>query len=156
MPGWGSSIARSTNCCHCSRRAPRPTSTTSDSASAVAGARTCGPIQALPRWAPTPAEACGITRPSSRSPCSKDALVDLTNRGDIVLDPFLGSGSTLMAAEKTGRVCRGLELDPLYVDVVIRRFEIGYPAPLLFYPKPGSRLKRSPRGGPGKLRSISK
>jgi DNA modification methylase len=40
-----------------------------------------------------------------------------------VLDPFLGSGSTLMAAEKTGRCCRGVELDPLYVDVIIRRYQ---------------------------------
>ena len=46
----------------------------------------------------------------------EDALLDLTNRGDIALDPFLGSGSTLIAANKTGRVCRGIELDPLYVD----------------------------------------
>jgi DNA modification methylase len=53
----------------------------------------------------------------------EDALLDLTNRGDIVLDPFLGSGSTLIAAEATGRVCRGVELDPLYVDVIVRRYE---------------------------------
>jgi DNA modification methylase len=53
----------------------------------------------------------------------KDALLDLTHRGDVVIDPFLGSGSTLIAAEKTGRVCCGVELDPLYVDVIIRRFE---------------------------------
>jgi DNA modification methylase len=53
----------------------------------------------------------------------KDALMDLANRGDIVLDPFLGSGSTLIAAHRTGRVCRGVELDPLYVDLTIRRFE---------------------------------
>ena len=53
----------------------------------------------------------------------EDALLDLTNRGDIVLDPFLGSGSTLIAAEKTGRVCRGVELDSLYVDVIVRRYE---------------------------------
>lgn len=52
----------------------------------------------------------------------EDALLDMTNRGDIVLDPFLGSGSTLIAAEKTGRRCRGLELDPLYVDVILRRY----------------------------------
>jgi DNA modification methylase len=52
----------------------------------------------------------------------EDALVDLTNRGDIVLDPFLGSGSALIAAESTGRVCC-VELDPLYVDVIIRRYE---------------------------------
>jgi DNA modification methylase len=53
----------------------------------------------------------------------EDALLDLTDRGDVVIDPFLGSGSTLIAAEKTGRVCRGVELDPLYVDVIARRFE---------------------------------
>jgi len=53
----------------------------------------------------------------------QDALIDLTNRGEIVLDPFLGSGSTLIAAENTGRVCCGIELDPLYVDIIIRRYE---------------------------------
>ena len=53
----------------------------------------------------------------------EDALLDLTHRGDIVIDPFLGSGSTLVAAENTGRVCRGVELDPLYVDVIVRRYE---------------------------------
>ena len=53
----------------------------------------------------------------------EDALLDLINRGDLVIDPFLGSGSTLIAAEATGRVCRGVELDPLYVDVVARRYE---------------------------------
>jgi DNA modification methylase len=54
-----------------------------------------------------------------------DALHDLTNRGDVVLDPFLGSGSTLMAAEKTDRCCRGVELDPRYLDVILRRYEAG-------------------------------
>ena len=53
----------------------------------------------------------------------EDALLDLTGCGDIVLDPFLGSGSTLIAAHRTGRVCRGVEIDPLYVDLIIRRFE---------------------------------
>jgi DNA modification methylase len=53
----------------------------------------------------------------------EDALLDMTERGDIVLDPFLGSGSTLIAAEKTGRRCRGVEFDPLYVDVIVRRYE---------------------------------
>ena len=62
----------------------------------------------------------------------EDALLDMTERGDIVLDPFLGSGSTLVAAERTGRHCRGLELDPLYVDVILRRYEAvtGRPAVL--------------------------
>jgi len=53
----------------------------------------------------------------------QDALIDLTNPGEIVLDPFLGSGSSLIAAENTGRVCRGIELDPFYIDVIIRRYE---------------------------------
>lgn len=42
---------------------------------------------------------------------------------DIVLDLFLGSGSTLIAAEKTGRICYGMELDPKYVDVIVKRWE---------------------------------
>ncbi|WP_267359945.1 MULTISPECIES: DNA modification methylase [unclassified Methylobacterium] len=53
----------------------------------------------------------------------KDALLDVTDRGETVLDPFLGSGSTLIAAELTGRRCVGIEIDPLYVDLIIRRFE---------------------------------
>jgi DNA modification methylase len=40
-----------------------------------------------------------------------------------VLDPFLGSGSTLIAAERIGRLCYGIELDPLYVDAAIRRWQ---------------------------------
>jgi DNA modification methylase len=52
-----------------------------------------------------------------------DAILDSTCRGDIVLDPFLGSGSTLIAAEKVGRRARGIELDPAYVDTIIRRWQ---------------------------------
>ena len=53
----------------------------------------------------------------------QDALIDLSHRDDIILEPFGGSGSTLIACEKTGRVCCGIELDPLYVDVIIRRYQ---------------------------------
>jgi DNA modification methylase len=52
-----------------------------------------------------------------------EALRDVTDRGDLVLDSFLGSGTTLMAAERTGRVARCIELDPLYVDTALRRWE---------------------------------
>jgi DNA modification methylase len=52
-----------------------------------------------------------------------DAVMDCTARGDIVLDPFLGSGTTLVAAERTGRVCHGIELDPEYVDTAVRRWQ---------------------------------
>ena len=53
----------------------------------------------------------------------EEALLDLSDRGEIVLDPFLGSGSTIMAAENTSRRCRGVELDARYVDVIVHRFE---------------------------------
>lgn len=52
-----------------------------------------------------------------------DAILDVTARGDIVLDPFAGSGSTLIAAERVGRIFRGMEMDPLYVDLAIRRWQ---------------------------------
>jgi DNA modification methylase len=52
-----------------------------------------------------------------------DAIMDCTARGDVVLDPFLGSGTTVIAAERTGRSCYGIELDPLYVDTAVRRWQ---------------------------------
>ena len=53
----------------------------------------------------------------------QDAIRDVTNRGEIVLDGFAGSGTTIIAAEKTGRVARCIELPPLYVDCIVRRWE---------------------------------
>lgn len=52
-----------------------------------------------------------------------DAIMDCSDRGDIVLDSVLGSGTTLIAAERTGRICYGMEIDPLYVDTAIRRWQ---------------------------------
>jgi DNA modification methylase len=52
-----------------------------------------------------------------------DAMLDCTKRDDIVLDPFLGSGTTILAAERTSRRCFGIEIDPLYVDTAILRWE---------------------------------
>jgi DNA modification methylase len=52
-----------------------------------------------------------------------DAILDASDRGSIVLDAFLGSGTTIIAAEKTGRVGYGIELDPKYVDTAVRRWQ---------------------------------
>jgi DNA modification methylase len=52
-----------------------------------------------------------------------DALLDCSNRGETVIDSFLGGGTTLLAAERTGRICRGIERDPRSVDTAIRRWQ---------------------------------
>ena len=52
-----------------------------------------------------------------------DAIRDVTRRGDAVLDTFMGSGSTIMAAEETGRLGVGIDLDRFIVDVAIRRWQ---------------------------------
>ena len=51
-----------------------------------------------------------------------DAIRDVTRRGEVVLDAFLGSGTTLIAAEREGRRFRGLDIDPLYVDIAVQRW----------------------------------
>lgn len=53
----------------------------------------------------------------------EDALLDCSRRGEIVLEPFLGSGSTLIACEKTQRRCYGIEIEPRYLDVTIQRWQ---------------------------------
>lgn len=52
-----------------------------------------------------------------------DAMRDCSRRGDIVLDPFMGSGTTILAAERAGRRAYGLEIDPLFVDAAVRRWQ---------------------------------
>lgn len=52
----------------------------------------------------------------------KDAILDVTKRGEVVLDPFLGGGATLMAAERSGRVAYAMDIDPAYIDVALRRW----------------------------------
>ena len=52
-----------------------------------------------------------------------DAIRDVTRRAEIVLDPFAGSGTTIIAAEKTGRHSRAIEYDAGYCDVIVRRWQ---------------------------------
>jgi hypothetical protein len=73
--------------------------------------------------------AAGLRRELELHPTPKpvalvaDAIRDVTHRGDLVLDCFSGSGTTIMAAAKSGRRARVIELDPRYVDVAVRRWE---------------------------------
>lgn len=59
-----------------------------------------------------------------------DILLDCTKRGDVVVDPFSGSGSTLIAAQRTGRIARVIELDPRYVEAAVRRYEQVFGRPM--------------------------
>jgi DNA modification methylase len=52
-----------------------------------------------------------------------DAMLDCTQRNDIVINPYLGSGTTILAAERTGRRCHAIEIDGRYVDTAIKRWE---------------------------------
>jgi hypothetical protein len=55
--------------------------------------------------------------------CMRRPMLNNSSLGQAVYDPFLGSGTTLIAAETTGRVCLGMELEPRYVDVAVRRWQ---------------------------------
>jgi len=67
-----------------------------------------------------------------------DAIMDCTGRREIVLDAFLGSGTTVIAAERTGRRCYGLELDPAYVDTIVRRWQLFTRGPAVHAERGGS------------------
>ena len=69
-----------------------------------------------------------------------DAILNSTNLDDLILDPFLGSGTTLLAAERARRRCHGVELDPLYVDTAV--IALGAPDPATSAPGLGSILRR--------------
>jgi len=56
-------------------------------------------------------------------PLVRRAIVNSSGEGDIVLDPFLGSGTTLIACDHARRACRGIEIDCAYVDVAVRRWQ---------------------------------
>lgn len=55
--------------------------------------------------------------------CMRRPMLNHTKRGDAVYDPFLGSGTTVIAAEQSDRICYGIELNPLYVDLIVRRWQ---------------------------------
>lgn len=123
MPAWAPCTAPSTSWCSCSSKARRPTSTTSSS---DATAATRSNVWDYPgqntfhRNRNKDLAAHPTVKPVA---LVADAIRDVTERGSIVLDPFNGSGTTILAAEKTGRRARTIELDPAYVDVAIRRWE---------------------------------
>ncbi|MGB8480718.1 MAG: DNA methyltransferase [Acidobacteriaceae bacterium] len=71
-----------------------------------------------------------------------DALLDCSAPGNLILDSFLGSGSTVIAAGRTGRICYGIEIDPLYVDTAIRRWQ-RYTGAQAIHAETGKRFEES-------------
>jgi DNA modification methylase len=65
------------------------------------------------------------TKHSTQKPveCMRRPILNNSSVGDAIYEPFLGSGTTLIAAESTGRICFGIEIDPIFVDVAIRRWQ---------------------------------
>jgi DNA modification methylase len=55
--------------------------------------------------------------------CMRRPILNNSSPGQAVYEPFIGSGTTLIAAETTGRVCLGIELNPAYVDVAVERWQ---------------------------------
>ena len=123
MAGWGRYIGRSTSSCSCSSRAPRRTSTTSNSAATAAIDSNLwtypsqnvlnGTSKSKLALHPTPKPVALVA----------DAIRDCSHRNGIILDPFGGAGSTLIAAERTGRQARLIELEPRFVDAAIKRWQ---------------------------------
>lgn len=81
-------------------------------------------------------------------PMVMDAIRDCSHPGDLILDPCLGSGVTALAAHRTGRICVGIEIDPLYVDVAVKRL-----AAVADAGSPGA--ARFPRGPEGDCPAIA-
>ena len=123
--GWDPSTARSTSWSLSSRTAKARIATTSNWASTEGTAPTSGNTPALTLFRKQGDEGNLLALHPTVKPIAlvADALLDSSARGQIVLDVFLGSGTTLMAAERIGRVCHGIELDPLYVDTAVRRWQ---------------------------------
>jgi DNA modification methylase len=71
-----------------------------------------------------PRPKASLDHPTSKPVQLVEAMVRNSSRtGEVILDPFVGSGSTLIAAERLGRRCFGIDIDPRYVDVAVRRWE---------------------------------
>ncbi len=74
-------------------------------------------------WKTDPGESVDIHPTVKPIELVSDAILDASKRGANIMDPFMGSGTTLLAVHKTGRRAFGMELDPGYVDLAIRRYQ---------------------------------
>ena len=123
MPAWAHSTAPSTSWCSCGSPGPQRTSTISSSGSMGAIGPTSGIMPASTPCGRDGWKSWRCIRRSSRSAWSRTRSRIARAVAGLVLDPFCGSGTILIAAERTGRKARALEIDPTYVDVAVRRWQ---------------------------------
>ena len=105
------------------KKGDAPTPTPLSSVSTADTAPTSGNTRGSIPFAPDGLTSWPCIRRSSRWRCWRTPSATSVGRGALVLDPFAGSGSTLIAAEKTGRQARCIEYAPNYCDVIVRRWQ---------------------------------
>src|SRR5260221_5692001 len=125
MPGWARSTAASTSLSSCSNTAATGTATNVQLGRFGRNRSNIWHYPGANSFARCGKEGNLLALHPTVKPVAMvgDAILDCSARGDIVLDAFLGSGTTLIAAERTGRRCYGIELDPGYVDTIVRRWQ---------------------------------
>ena len=124
MAAWVRFTGQSTSSLWCSRLEPPSTPTMSSLADTAATERTSGTMQAQTRFGSGRLDELSMHPTIKPVALIADAIKDASKRSETVLDPFCGSGSTIIAAEKTGRQACGLEIDPKYIDVAVRRWQL--------------------------------
>ena len=79
----------------------------------------------MPRRCSTERQVFDLLEIETQKPVElmRRAILNHTEEGEIIYDPFLGSGSTLVAAEQGNRICYGLDISPVYVDAIVRRWQ---------------------------------
>src|SRR5215203_1551291 len=122
MPGWAHSTGRSMNSCSSTGSARHLISMRSSLAAMVATEPMFWDYASVNSLAGSRREDLALHPTVKPTALVADAIQDVTRRGDLVLDIFLGSGTSLIASERCGRRFRGFDLDPAYVDVAIERW----------------------------------
>jgi DNA modification methylase len=126
MPDWGVSTVRSTNSYACSRTAARRTSTMWSLAASGRNRSNVWPYAGVNAFGKERNAELGMHPTVKPVALVADAILDCSKRNAIVLDAFAGSGTTLIAAERTGRKGYGIEIDPHRCDTILRRFRSLY------------------------------
>src|SRR5215204_5415978 len=122
MQGWGRSTGRSMSSSSCTRSGPPPILNAVELGRHGRNRTNVWDYASVNSFAGSRRQDLALHPTVKPTALVADAIQDVTRRGQLVLDSFLGSGTTLIASERCGRRFRGLDIDPAYVDVAIDRW----------------------------------